>query len=66
MKNFTGAEIASVVKCASNTALTKKLDMQNLTKKIDSTDIIVKVEDFEQAVSEIKPAFGVDEEMLTK
>ena len=39
----------------------QKLDMLNLQKKID-TNIKVTMDDFRHALSEVRPAFGVDQD----
>lgn len=60
-KNYSGAELAGVVRSASAFAMHAKLDMSNLQKKID-TNIRVSMDDFRHALQEVKPAFGIDQD----
>jgi vesicle-fusing ATPase len=59
-KNFSGAEIEGLVKNACSYAFSRQVDPTNLTKAIDPEKIRVARADFMQALTEIKPAFGVD------
>jgi vesicle-fusing ATPase len=59
-KNFSGAEIEGLVKNATSFAFSRQLDAKNLTKPIDPEKIKVSRADFMQALTEIKPAFGAD------
>eukprot|EP01094_Clydonella_sp_ATCC50884_P021420 TRINITY_DN4712_c0_g1_i1.p1 TRINITY_DN4712_c0_g1~~TRINITY_DN4712_c0_g1_i1.p1 ORF type:complete len:852 (-),score=335.25 TRINITY_DN4712_c0_g1_i1:305-2518(-) len=61
-KNYTGAEIEGVVKSASSFALNRNLDTKNLSKAINTDSIIVERNDFEMALEEVKPKFGVTNE----
>lgn len=67
-KNYSGAEIAGVVKSAASFALNSNVDFLNSEKlgikNIDS--IQVNREHFLSALNEVKPAFGVEEEALLK
>jgi len=76
-KNFTGAEIESVCKNAISIALYKGVDISAIGKEVEETKKSrapqtkqnngkfefkrVTMEDFFQALTEIKPAFGIDE-----
>jgi vesicle-fusing ATPase len=56
-KNFSGAELAKLVKCAQDTAITRcKQDGQ------DPSEFVLKNQDFEQAFIDTEPAFGINEE----
>jgi len=64
-KNFSGAEIEAIVKSASSFALYASIDIKNV-KAIDTSgrNIVVRRAHFEQALEEVKPSFGVDEDEL--
>jgi len=67
-KNFTGAEIESLVKAASSYAMSKRIDPDALGApgaRIDFSGVKVTMTDFEQAFTEVVPAFGMEEEALT-
>lgn len=63
-KNFTGAEIAGLVKNASSFALMEKFNFQNFQQIDNVSDIIVKKEHFERALLESTPMFGIDNDEL--
>lgn len=56
-KNFTGAEIAGLVRSAASFALAKTIDAKNLSAT-DFNSVMVEAEDFDKALSEVIPAFG--------
>lgn len=56
-KNFTGAEIESVVKTSVSYALSRELDPTNLSQAKNINPIVTK-SDFERSLREIKPQFG--------
>jgi len=58
-KNFSGAEIAGLIRSATSFALNRKVNIQDLGKSGDLGDIKITNEDFENALTEVKPAFGV-------
>lgn len=58
--NYTGAEIESVVRNATNNRLFKEIDVTDLNKKIDYDKILVSMNDFDKALTEIMPVFGTD------
>lgn len=59
-KNYSGAELEGVVKSAASFALNRQVsDINNLQKKIDYSKLKVTKADFEQALSEVRPAFGI-------
>ena len=66
-ENYTGAEIAAVVKSAASFALQRGLGNKDFGKeeqkigKIKEKDLLVTGEDFIKAVNEVKPLFGIDE-----
>jgi len=61
-KNYSGAEIEGVVKAATSYAFSRQIDSKNLTKPIDPEKIRVSRADFLQALTEIKPAYGVEKD----
>jgi vesicle-fusing ATPase len=63
-RNFSGAEIEGLVKSATSYAIASILDVKNLTVKDGYENMKVTQEHFDLALSEIKPAFGVDEEQI--
>ncbi len=66
-KNFTGAEIESVVKNAVSYSISKELDPNNLTNAKDINPVISQTE-FIKSINEIKPQFGTvskDIEIIT-
>jgi len=66
-KNFSGAEINGLVKAASSFAFSRHI--KGGTMAAVSDDVVnmkVKMEDFEHALDDVKPLFGVAEEELTK
>jgi len=58
-KNFSGAEIEGLVKSASSWALQRQIDVKDGIK-VKEGNIKVANVDFEMALSEVKPLFGVD------
>jgi len=58
-KNFSGAEIEGLVKSASSWALQRQIDVKEGIKVREGEIKVAKV-DFERALREIKPLFGVD------
>lgn len=61
-KNYSGAEIEGVVKTATSYAFSRQIDSKNLTKPIDPEKIKVARADFMQALTEVKPSFGVEKD----
>ncbi|KAL9653977.1 hypothetical protein ABK040_014186 [Willaertia magna] len=62
-KNYSGAELADLVKAASSYALNRQIDINNPNKKFDEKAIKVTASDFDQAKNEVKSSFGVDDEL---
>jgi vesicle-fusing ATPase len=64
-KNYTGAEIEGVVKSASSFALNRHVDVHttSVTNK-DAESVRVIMEDFENALEEVRPAHGKSEDEL--
>jgi len=62
-KNFSGAEIEGLVKSAASFALNRQIDIHK-QKKFDEKSIKVTSGDFEMALGEVKPAFGVSTDEL--
>lgn len=58
--NYSGAELAGVVRAASSYALNRKIDFKDIGKTAskDLSEIIVTKADFASALEDIKPAFG--------
>lgn len=66
-KNFSGAEIEGLVKSATSFAINSKVNIGNGVTKINDKDISnmkVTRKDFINALGEVTPAFGVNEEDL--
>lgn len=62
-KNFTGAEIESVVKNASSYAMMKGNDIMDFSKGLKlHKNTTVTNEDFKLAIEEIVPGFGIDQQ----
>lgn len=59
-KNFSGAEIAGLVRSATSFAMNRHVTA-NAQLKDDVDNLIVNMADFEHALSEVKPAFGAPE-----
>ena len=64
-KNYTGAEMEGLVKAACSYVFARGVDLNDLTKTPDFTGMQVTMEDFDRALSECQPAFGVKEDELT-
>jgi len=62
-KNFSGAEIEGVVRSATSFAFNRKINVNDIGKATDVSGLKIMVDDFELALTEVKPAFGqhVDE-----
>ncbi|XP_048132413.1 vesicle-fusing ATPase-like isoform X2 [Rhodamnia argentea] len=65
-KNYSGAEIEGVVKCAVSYALNRQLSLDDITKPVDEESIKVTMDDFLNALHEIVPAFGASIDDLEK
>ncbi|XP_065888759.1 vesicle-fusing ATPase-like [Dysidea avara] len=67
-RNFSGAEIEGLVKSAANTAMNRLIKFKDgVNVDLPSTDKIkVSRDDFQQALLDVKPAFGVSNEQLDK
>ena len=60
-KNYTGAEIEAVVKSAASFAFFRGKDISDFAKTASITENNkISMKDFEQALQEVKPQFGVD------
>ncbi|KAH0839229.1 hypothetical protein AYO21_05644 [Fonsecaea monophora] len=65
-KNFSGAEIGGLVKSATSFAFSRHIKVGTMAGITDDVaDMKVKRADFESALEEVKPAFGVSEEELS-
>lgn len=65
-KNFSGAEIESLVKSAASYAFNKEIDLENLGREIDVESIRVGSEEFRAAFADVQPQFGMDTQDLTR
>lgn len=65
-KNYSGAELEGVAKSAVSFALNRQLSMDDLTKPVDEESIKVTMEDFLNAVYEVRPAFGASTDDLER
>ncbi len=63
-KNFSGAEIEGLVKSATSYAFARQVHVDNI-KKVDAESLKVTRVDFERALDEVKPAFGVSTDDLS-
>lgn len=65
-KNFSGAEIAGLVKSASSFAFSRHVKVGTMASiNEDVVNMKVNRSDFHHALDEVKPAFGVSEEELS-
>ncbi|KIW93720.1 uncharacterized protein Z519_05034 [Cladophialophora bantiana CBS 173.52] len=65
-KNFSGAEIGGLVKSATSFAFSRHIKVGTMAGITDDVaDMKVKRADFQNALEEVKPAFGVSEEELS-
>jgi vesicle-fusing ATPase len=65
-KNYSGAEIAGLVKATASYVFNREIDFENLGKEVNIENLKVGMNDFLSALKDIKPQFGVDEEDLTR
>jgi vesicle-fusing ATPase len=65
-KNFSGAELMGLVQNASTYSLNRHIDATDPTHPVDLESIKVTKQDFDRALSESKPSFGVAETNLAK
>jgi len=65
-KNYSGAEISGLVRAACSFAFTRHSEVGAMAKIKDANSIIVGRTDFEKALDEMAPMFGVAEEELGK
>ena len=65
MKNYTGAEIEAVVKSANSFALNRHHNLLDFKTEIkfDTPGTVAKV-DFDKALMEVRPEFGVEQSKL--
>lgn len=63
-KNYTGAEIEALVKCASSHAISRTTNILEFSQELRIEEKALRVErqDFLRALQEVRPQFGVDEE----
>ena len=61
-KNYTGAELESLVKNASSFAMTKGNDIMDFSKEMEiKAGTSINQKDFYKALEEITPGFGIDQ-----
>jgi vesicle-fusing ATPase len=65
-KNYTGAELEGLVRAACTHLYSRRIDMADLSKAADFRGAQVTREDFERALVDVQPAFGVKEEELAR
>ncbi|KKA27223.1 hypothetical protein TD95_003337 [Thielaviopsis punctulata] len=64
-KNYSGAELSGLVKAATSFAFSRHTKIDQLAGiKDDVANMKVTMADFEQALKEVRPAYGVDEQDL--
>eukprot|EP01119_Soliformovum_irregulare_P007267 TRINITY_DN1966_c0_g1_i1.p1 TRINITY_DN1966_c0_g1~~TRINITY_DN1966_c0_g1_i1.p1 ORF type:complete len:737 (-),score=286.48 TRINITY_DN1966_c0_g1_i1:39-2249(-) len=63
-KNYSGSEIQMLVRRATTYAFQRLVEIKEGVKIKDKEDILVTHQDFEMAVAETVPMFGVDEEQF--
>jgi vesicle-fusing ATPase len=64
-KNFSGAEIAGLIKSATSFAFNRHVKVGSLASyKDDVSEMKVNRQDFMMALDEVRPAYGVSEEEL--
>merc|ERR1711904_557908 len=62
-KNFSGAELSGLVRSATSFAFNRKVDVKNINNTTkDIGEIQITAGDFENALLEVKPAFGLHED----
>merc|ERR1719384_2920059 len=61
-KNFSGAEIEGLIRSATSFALNRKVNVTDLAQSKDMGHVSLTAEDFEEALSEVKPMFGAHED----
>lgn len=59
-KNYTGAEIESVVNKAVTHAIARTNNIMDFSKELNLDNTVVEHRDFVNAINEMKPQFGVD------
>eukprot|EP01125_Pyxidicula_operculata_P009819 TRINITY_DN3231_c0_g1_i2.p1 TRINITY_DN3231_c0_g1~~TRINITY_DN3231_c0_g1_i2.p1 ORF type:complete len:375 (+),score=106.46 TRINITY_DN3231_c0_g1_i2:1247-2371(+) len=64
MKNFSGAEVEDLVSRANKLAMERALSFTNEGVNVNEEDWKITPDDFERALSEITPIFGVNKEEL--
>ncbi|CCF31963.1 ATPase [Colletotrichum higginsianum] len=65
-KNYSGAEISGVVKAATSFAFNRHTEVGNSAKmKSDVSAMKITMDDFENALIEVKPAYGVSEDEIS-
>lgn len=65
-KNYSGAEIEGLCKSAAAFALNRHVDYKDLQKKVDTTGLVVTMDDFEHALVEVQPAFGMGRDSFAR
>ena len=65
-KNYTGAELEGLVKAACSYVFERQTDLADLTKVRSWAGVQVTQDDFERALRDVQPAFGIKEDELTQ
>lgn len=63
-RNFSGAELAGLVRSAASYAFSRNVDVKDLSHTPDISSLQLCQSDFDMALGEIKPAFGVQMDEL--
>lgn len=65
-KNYSGAELEGLVKSATSFALERNVDYNDLSKQVDEDNVKITMDDFQKALSEVRPAFGASTDSLER
>jgi|694.fasta_scaffold92909_4 vesicle-fusing ATPase len=63
-KNFTGAELAAIIKSATSIALSKLIDPQHMEDTSNLKKVILIHDDFLNAIKDINPMFGTSSDSI--
>ena len=61
-KNYTGAELESLIQTATSYTIMRQVDKDNINKSINNLESKITQRDFLKALDDIKPAFGMHAE----
>jgi len=63
-KNYTGAELAAVARCALTYAIMREVDMKHINTNIGAIKTQITKQDFDLSLDEIRPVFGIDNDNI--